>query len=131
MRVRLAHLRDQGIDFAVFDADATSKSQTARRQLLARLWHIAECQGLKVDKAALCYSIGRRIEFFGTPDLVRYLQRGGVPTWTHWIDLWARASSADARPGLACDPCASKSVTETQGFRNRNGGRLRGVEKPV
>ena len=87
MQIRLAHLRTQGINFAVFAADATTRTQHARRELLADLVAAARGSGLKVDKAALCYRRGRRTEFFGTPDLVRYLSRSGIPRWTHSIDV--------------------------------------------
>ena len=86
MNIRLAHLRDQGIDFAVFDADATSHIASDRAEVLEELISIAKQNGLKVDKAALAYRRGGRTEFFGTPDLVRYLSNRGVPRWTHVLN---------------------------------------------
>lgn len=83
MQINFAHLRDQGIDFAVFDADATSHMNGDRAALLADLTWRAQQNGLKVDKAALAYRRGSRVEFYGTPDLVRYLANRGVPRWTH------------------------------------------------
>jgi hypothetical protein len=43
--------------------------------------------GLKVDEAALAYSSSRGIEFYGTPDLVRFLANNGVPRWTHTLTV--------------------------------------------
>jgi hypothetical protein len=83
MQINFAHLRDHGIDFAVFDADVSSHMNGDREALLADLTWRAQQNGLKVDKAALAYRIGSRIEFYGAPDLVRYLANRGVPHWTH------------------------------------------------
>lgn len=85
--VRLAHLHDQGIDFAVFDADASSRQRSDRSALLHRLTARARASGLSVDKSALAFETGGHVEFFGTPDLVRYLASGGVPRWTHTLTL--------------------------------------------
>lgn len=88
MKVNVAHLREQGIDFAVFDADAPDCTQTGRQRLLGQLTMAARKAGLKVDKSALAFRSGEAIQFFGTHDLVRFLaQAGGVPRWTHWIDV--------------------------------------------
>jgi len=87
MRIEMAHLRDQGIDFAVFAADAPSRSNTDRRALLSRLTSVARYNGLRVEKAALAYEEFGRPTFFGAPDLVNYLvSAGGVPRWTHSIE---------------------------------------------
>jgi hypothetical protein len=83
MTIQFAHLREQGIDFSVFNADAPSRSDTAREELLAELTARARRAGLKVDKAALAFKSGSRVKFYGTPDLVRFLARLGVPRWTH------------------------------------------------
>lgn len=87
MKVNLAHLRDQGIDFAVFDADAGSHLDRDRAALLQDLVFAARRASLKIDKAALAFRQGSGIAFYGTPDLVRYLQGLGVPRWTHTIDV--------------------------------------------
>lgn len=88
MKVQMAHLREQGINFAVFDADARSGNNSDRAALLAQLTVAARGSGLRVDKAALAYARYGRIEFYGTPDLVRFLaQLGGVPDWTHTITI--------------------------------------------
>lgn len=87
MRIEMAHLRDQGIDFAVFNADAPSRSSGDRQALLHHLVMAARNHRLKVDKAALAVKEFGRISFFGTPDLVRYLASSGVPRWTHTLDV--------------------------------------------
>lgn len=88
MTIKMAHLRAQGIDFAVFGADARSGMSSDRAGLLADLMIRARNSGFKVDKAALAYTRGRRVEFYGTPDLVKYLaSMGGVPRWTHTITV--------------------------------------------
>ena len=84
---KVAHLRDQGIDFAVFNAKALEDTDAARDDLLAQLTNAARLQGLKIDKSALAYRSGARNRFYGTPDLVRYLTQRGVPRWTHTIEV--------------------------------------------
>ena len=56
MRINVAHLHHQGIDFAVFDADARIHTKEARSQLLAQLVVAARQNGLHVEKAALAFS---------------------------------------------------------------------------
>lgn len=87
MQIEMAHLRTQGIDFAVFDADATDRTQQGRNQLLAQLVAQARASGLKVDKAALAFSEFGRVTYFGTPDLVRFLANGWAPRWTHTLSV--------------------------------------------
>lgn len=87
MTIDLAHLRHQGIDFAVFAADARSGTDRGRDELLRDLVFAARQRGLKVDKAALAFRHGARVRFYGTPDLVRFLSSMGVPRWTHTITL--------------------------------------------
>jgi hypothetical protein len=87
MQVEIAHLRTQGIDFVVFNADARDHSNESRSQLLGRLMVQTRRNGLKVDKAALAYTEGGQTKYFGTPDLVRYLANNGVRRWTHRLDL--------------------------------------------
>jgi len=86
MQIRVAHLRLQGQSIAVFAADATAGSSTARSDVLARLARKARASGLRVDKAVLRFMEGGRITYFGSPDLVRYLANSGLHQWTHWID---------------------------------------------
>lgn len=87
MTINMAHLQDQGINFAVFEADAVCRTQSGRQKLLAQLTARARASGLRVDKSALAFEEFGRICFFGTPDLVRYLSGGRVPSWTHTIDV--------------------------------------------
>jgi hypothetical protein len=86
MRVSFAHVQIQGVSVAVFDARPVVDTDASRRRLLADLTARARVAGLRVDKSALAFSSGGRVMFFGTPDLVRYLQTSGVPGWTHSID---------------------------------------------
>ncbi len=87
MRISLAHLRDQGIDFAIFDADASSHLNCDRAQLLQQLVFSGRREGLKIDKAALAFRQGSNVVFYGTPDLVHYLQTLYIPRWTHTIEV--------------------------------------------
>lgn len=86
-QVSLAHVRIQGVNCAVFAADAAVHTRSARANLLAQLATAARHAGLRVDKAALAYvEFGRRV-YFGAPDLVQYLSSAGLPAWTHSIDF--------------------------------------------
>ena len=87
MEINIAHLRSQGIDFVVADADATSHLSSDRDSVLRRVWAAARREGLKVDKAALAFVQNGRPTFYGTPDLVRYLASHGVPRWTHTLAI--------------------------------------------
>jgi hypothetical protein len=88
MQIQMAHLREQGIDFAVFDADSRLGTSAARADLLSSLTAKARLSGLKIDKAALQYMEGRRLQFFGTRDLVEFLATlGGVHRWTHQLTV--------------------------------------------
>lgn len=86
-KIRMAHLRTQGINFAVFDADARTRNDRDRSELLAELASEARRSGLRVDKAALAFSEGGRLTYYGTPDLVRFLSRRGISRWTHTLTL--------------------------------------------
>jgi hypothetical protein len=86
-QIRVAHLRARGIDFAVFAADAPSRLDTDRARLVAELTRKARAAGLKIDKAALAFTEGGRVLYFGTPDLVRYLASNGVARWTHRLNV--------------------------------------------
>lgn len=83
MSIPVAHLQEQGIHFAVFDADARSGSSAGRAALLARLTAMARTQGLRVEKSALAFVESGRLTYYGTPDLVKFLSNNGVPRWTH------------------------------------------------
>ena len=91
MRVNVAHIRERAqsggwIDFAVFDARASSGARDDNARLLAQLTARARGSNLRVDQSALAYSAAGRIEFFGSPPLVDYLSKSGLPGWTHTID---------------------------------------------
>ena len=87
MRIQMAHLMGQGVNFAIFWADAANHIDTGRRALLAGLVAKAKVDHMRVDKAALAYDEAGRTRVFGTPDLVKYLASRGVPQWTHTLDL--------------------------------------------
>ncbi|HCF61739.1 MAG TPA: hypothetical protein DFS52_27550 [Myxococcales bacterium] len=87
MRIKFAHIHEQGIDFVVFDADATSRLESDRGKLLSDLMIRARASGLKVDKAALAFMENGRLTYYGTPDLVRFLANNFLPRWTHHIDV--------------------------------------------
>ncbi|WP_287815044.1 hypothetical protein [Pseudomonas sp.] len=88
MRINMAHLKERStsggwINFAVFEASSTNGDNGG---LLAHLASIARKAGLKVDQAALAYSVGGRIRFYGSPNLVDFLSKFGLPRWTHKLD---------------------------------------------
>jgi hypothetical protein len=89
MKIEFAHNRVQGINVAVFQADARSDLNTDRAGLLADLTAQIRRNGLRVDKAALAYTQHGRLQFFGTNDLVKYLSNGGFRAlrWTHSLDI--------------------------------------------
>lgn len=88
MKVRLAHLQQQGINFVVFDADATDHTDSSRATLLSQLVMKARISGLKVEKAALAFSQHGRLGFYGSKDLVKLLVSASFAgPWTHEIDL--------------------------------------------
>ena len=86
--IRMAHINIQGVNCAVFAADAPSRTPQDRHALLGRLVMAARMQRLRVEKAALAYQAGGRMRFFGTRDLANYLaSAGGVRRWTHTLTL--------------------------------------------
>jgi hypothetical protein len=88
MQVPMAHLRDQGIDFVVFDADADTHRDADRSRLLGQLVAAAARNGLRIQKAALAFVQHGELTFYGWSDLVQYLaSRGGVSHWTHTLDV--------------------------------------------
>ena len=74
MRINMAHLRDQGIDFAVFDTDARNRMDRDRALLLQRLVVTAQGTGLKIDKAALAFTQGNRMGFYPYSDTCAHCQ---------------------------------------------------------
>ena len=91
MRINLAHLRERSrsggwINFAVFDAQSSSGTREDNQRLLAQLTARARLANLRIDQSALAYRSGGQTQFFGSPPLVDYLSKAGVPGWTHTID---------------------------------------------
>jgi len=92
MKINLAHIREKStsggwIDFAVFDAKATSGGNSGNDTLLAQLTAQARTDGLKIDQSALAYKQGSKIMFHGDKNLVSYLSKSGVSRWTHTVDV--------------------------------------------
>ncbi|WP_427500851.1 hypothetical protein ACQE3E_16315 [Methylomonas sp. MED-D] len=92
MKINMAHLRERAtsggwIDFAIFDARSNSGSDSDNNVLLNQLTVKARLAGLNVDQSALAYNQNGRTKFYGSKNLVDYLSRGGVPRWTHKIDV--------------------------------------------
>ncbi|MGO4414407.1 hypothetical protein AB4Z27_15740 [Cupriavidus sp. KB_39] len=92
MRVNFAHLRERArsggwINFAVFDARSSSGSSSDNSQLLAQLTAQARASNLQVDQSALAFTANGRLQFFGSPNLVDYLSRAGLPQWTHSFNV--------------------------------------------
>lgn len=92
MRISFAHLRQQArgggwINFAVFDARSSSGSREDNSHLLAELTAKARASSLRVDQSALAFGAGRQIQFFGSPPLVDFLSKAGLPRWTHSMDV--------------------------------------------
>ncbi|MCQ8181128.1 hypothetical protein NP603_08410 [Methylomonas sp. SURF-1] len=92
MKINMAHLRERAasggwIDFAIFDARSNSGSDSDNNTLLNQLTVKARLAGLNVDQSALAYNQNGRIKFYGSKNLVDYLSHGGVPRWTHTIDV--------------------------------------------
>ena len=90
MKVNLAHLRERAqnggwINFAVFDARSSSGTRDDNARLLAQLTASAG-RKLKIDQAALAFMSGGNVQYFGSPPLVDYLSKNGLPGWTHSID---------------------------------------------
>lgn len=90
MQINFAHLRELstsggGVNFAVFDAHATSSSDSAKAQVLAQLTTKARMAGYRVDQSALAFNENGRLKFYGSKNLVDYLSRSWCPHWTHTI----------------------------------------------
>jgi len=85
-KIPLAHISIQGVNCAIFGADARIPTSQARSALLARLAMRARASGLAVSKRALAFRRGGRLTFFGDDDLVRFLRHNGQALrWTHEI----------------------------------------------
>lgn len=85
MRIRMAHLRDLGINFASFAADAANHNNTELQALLADLVAKARGNRLRVDKAALAYLEASRTNCFARRISSSISRR--VPGWTHTLDV--------------------------------------------
>jgi hypothetical protein len=91
MRVNTAHLRERArnggwINFAVFEAKSSSGTRDDNARLLAQLTAQARRANLQVDQSALAFMSGGQVQFFGSPTLVEYLSKSGLPGWTHTIE---------------------------------------------
>jgi hypothetical protein len=91
MRINLAHLRERAasggwVNFAVFDARSSSGSRDDNARLLTQLTARARASNLRVEQSALAFNSGGRLQFFGSPPLVDFLSKNGIPGWTHTID---------------------------------------------
>lgn len=92
MRINFAHLRERAqsggwVNFCVFDARSSSGTSTDNSQLLARLTARARASNLHVDQAALAFTSSGRLQFFGSPPLINFLSKSGLPRWTHHINV--------------------------------------------
>jgi hypothetical protein len=92
MNINVAHLRERArsggwINFAVFDARSSSGTATDNQDLLNQLTFKARAAHLHVDQSALAYMSGGQVQFFGSPPLVDYLSKRGVPSWTHTLTI--------------------------------------------
>ena len=88
MQIEMAHVQIQGINVAVFDADAQTHNDHDRADLLADLTVRAQRNNLRVEKSVLVYREFGQIRFFGTPDLVQFLVgQHVVPRMTHTLDV--------------------------------------------
>ena len=86
MSVQIAHFREQGLNCLICEADASSRLNADRARLLAQLTAQARAANLAVDKSALAYMEFGRLNFYGAPDLVRFLSNKGLPRWTHTLN---------------------------------------------
>lgn len=92
MKINFAHLRERAvnggwINFAVFDADATTKLNSDRNRLLNQLTIKARASGLRVDQSALAFEENGQIRFYGDPNLVKFLANNFSPYWTHSMNV--------------------------------------------
>lgn len=92
MQINFAHLRERAVNggevnFAVFEANSTSNTDSGRASVLADLTEKARLSGHRVDQSALAFRQNGRLRFYGTRTLVDYLARGGTPRWTHTLSI--------------------------------------------
>lgn len=92
MQINFAHLRERAVNggevnFAVFEANSTSNTDSARASVLADLTAKARLSGFRIDQSALAFRQNGRLRFYGTRTLVDYLARGWTPSWTHTLTI--------------------------------------------
>lgn len=92
MKFNFAHLKERSrsggwISFVVFDARSSTGNDADNSQLLAQLAGRARAASLRVDQAALAFTSGGRLHFFGSPPLVDFLSKNGLPRWTHSLNV--------------------------------------------
>lgn len=92
LRIEFAHLRAQAtngqvVDFAIFHAEPTVNSDSARRASLNELVVAARQVGRKVDAAALVYEEGGYIKWWGDNFAVDWINKNGVPSPNHWVQF--------------------------------------------
>ena len=92
MKINFAHLRERAqsggwVNFAVFDARSNSGNASDNSTLLANLTMRARAAQLRVDQSALAFSANGRVQFFGSPPLVEYLSKKGLPGWNYSLDV--------------------------------------------
>jgi len=92
VKINFAHLKERStrggyINFAVFDASASTDGNAAQDRVLAELTSKARAAGLNVDQSALACKRGSRVQFYGSQHLVDYLSKRGVPRWTHSMNV--------------------------------------------
>lgn len=90
--INFAHIRARStsgawINFAVFDADATTRTAAARAAVLDDLTRKARGNRLRVDQSALAFTESGRLNFYGDRNLVDYLSKTGLPNWTHRLTV--------------------------------------------
>jgi len=75
----------QWVSITVFDATATDGEQA---KLLSNLVEEAKLQtGIEAELSALGYVQDGAPMYYGADDVVQYLQKHGVPEWTHQIEV--------------------------------------------
>lgn len=92
MKINFAHIRHPStsggnIDFAVFEARASSNTATGNQTILNQLTVAARSAGHKIDQPAIAFSENGRLKFFGDKNLIDFLSKSGLPRWTHSIDI--------------------------------------------
>lgn len=92
MQINFAHLREPSatggwVDFAIFEAHATSSSDAANAQALAQLTTKARMAAYRVDQSALAFNENGRLKFYGSKNLVDFLSRSWRPHWTHTMTV--------------------------------------------